>query len=137
MNLKVSQQILHSKGKKKNDPFFCAKNCGHAGSASSGPKLLIYFLLLTNLKENCGPPGWPGPKGYEGQFPGSPWLAVQRFCATICSSFHGVYLPLPTPYGRARPGSGACPATLLPLPLTQLCVRLNCGLCRRTCRHSY
>lgn len=35
MNLKVSQQILHSKEKKR--PLFCAKNCGHAGSASSGP----------------------------------------------------------------------------------------------------
>lgn len=82
MNLKVSQQILHSKGKKKKTPFLCQKlwTCWFSILRT---KLLIYFLLLTNPKENCGPPGWPGPKGYEGQFPSSPWLAVQRFYATI------------------------------------------------------
>lgn len=39
----VSKNELKSKPtnsalqRKKKDPFFCAKNCGHAGSASSGP----------------------------------------------------------------------------------------------------
>lgn len=53
MNLKTSQQTLHSK-KPKKTVIFCAKNCGHAISASSGSScclILIYCFLLTNPDE--------------------------------------------------------------------------------------
>ena len=49
MNLPTSQQILHSKKTRPWIFFFCAKNCGHAGSASSGPScclILIYCFFF-------------------------------------------------------------------------------------------
>ena len=118
--------------------FFCAKNCGHAGSASSGPScclILIYcfFFFLNNPDAKLWGLGWHGSKDLKGLLLAAPGWLWEGPCHHLLIIPWGISA-LANPTWR---GQGWGQSTLH-CPLAHpSSVSLNCGLCRRTCSHSY
>lgn len=119
MNLKVSQQILHSK--EKRPLFFVPKTVDMLAQHPQDQAINLFCFLLLNPNEES----WGSRMGPEVLKDGL-LAALGLLCEVLCHHLFiipGVHPLWPAPQGRTRPGSAACchPLSLL---LTQLSVSI-------------
>lgn len=101
-------------------------------------KLLIYFFLINKSKwQVVGLQGGLGPKVMKEGFLAALGLLCKDATPPSFVLHSMGFICLHQPHMEGPSLGQVHAATLLPLPPTCPALCLNCGMCRRTCSHSY